>query len=397
MDYFKVYDKICRVLQQYTQVNNANMFRLTDPISMGIKKNNELIVFITLHTISHKQIPARELNEMKNKYPQLTYYIQTEGNSFLWYNYETRESQLSQFEDMMAILKNRIIRIDDDEKDSNESYDFHSLSQLSLMEGIEWYSFGGKDILIYDDHRTILDVIFEAHKINYFDGVIPNIITFDYHEDCCPVLPKTDLLRKIGVVDLKQASSRQFWSFVNFDLSKVDDDWISAAQKLNLAKDVVIIGNEANNNVDNNKPISEDNQTEYHIYSIPHLSFSLGNRGCLGDSFITEPYYEDIRDCLGYKDGSFNPTHPFILDFDLDCFSTICREHIMAWPEQLFVEEFIDNNCVYTFVKQMIQKAAFITICREPGCCGGNGESFKILRYLDKYFFNNSLKTTIIR
>jgi len=34
-----------------------------------------------------------------------------------------------------------------------------------------------------------------------------------------------------------------------------------------------------------------------------------------------------------------------------------------------------------------------ITISREPGCCGGMGESNKILQYIDRYWFKGALKT----
>ena len=65
----------------------------------------------------------------------------------------------------------------------------------------------------------------------------------------------------------------------------------------------------------------------------------------------------------------------------------------MAWPEKIFREEFIDSLQVRCVMKELIKRATFITISREPGCCGGYGECHKILELLDKYFFEGTLKT----
>lgn len=55
------------------------------------------------------------------------------------------------------------------------------------------------------------------------------------------------------------------------------------------------------------------------------------------------------------------------------------------------------GTCLSTQLNRLISRSQFITICREPKCCGGPGESNKILGYLDKYFFNGSLRTVPIR
>jgi len=397
MEFLKVYDKICSVLQKYTQVNDANMFRINDPTDIGIKKNNELIVFIKLGTLNHKVIPQKEVADLKLKYPHLSIYSLTDGNNFMFYDYDDNKNGIHGFDSMMNILADKIVRLQVDVLSEIKDDKILSLDYLSNYTGIESYNYNGKKIFVFDDHRTTLAILFEAYRLGVFEGKAPNLITFDYHEDCCKVKSKSELLKKIGVSSLLKANSRQFWSFVEFDLSKVDDDWIAAAQELNLIKDVVIIGNEANSNVDNNAIIKDEDGNDHRIYSIPHLSSSLGNRGCLGDSFIKEPYYRDIRDCLGCHNDLFNPSYPFVLDFDLDCFSTDCRGYTIAWPELMFINEFEKNEKVNYFLKEMVEKASFITISREPGCCGGLGESNRILQYLDRYFFDGNLKTFKIR
>jgi len=65
----------------------------------------------------------------------------------------------------------------------------------------------------------------------------------------------------------------------------------------------------------------------------------------------------------------------------------------MAWSEIIFDERYVDNYKVKDMIDCLINRATLITICREPGCCGGIGESNKILSYLDRYFFNGELHT----
>ncbi len=83
--------------------------------------------------------------------------------------------------------------------------------------------------------------------------------------------------------------------------------------------------------------ISEDG-ISHKTYSISHLSHSLGCRGCLGDNIIKEPYYQDVRDIMQFHQEWFDggEVKPFVLDFDLDCFSTECREKLYSWPEAIF-------------------------------------------------------------
>lgn len=56
-------------------------------------------------------------------------------------------------------------------------------------------------------------------------------------------------------------------------------------------------------------------------------------------------------------------------------------------------DKYVGDFKVHTVMNRLITEATLITICREPSCCGGIGESNKILSYLDKYFFNEGLQT----
>lgn len=269
------------------------------------------------------------------------------------------------------------------------------LYELSWRTNINTYTFDDKHIIVYDDHRTLLNILFEAKKLGEFPET-PNLVYFDLHDDACTLLPKSQLLERIGVADLSEATSKQFWSFVEFDLGVLDDDWLLAGMELDLIKNTILIGQEENHHIQDmrGRYVSEDG-IEHELYSISHLKYSLDGRGCLGDNIIKEPYYQNVRDIMQYHQGHFDAedVKPFVLDFDLDCFTTECREKTYAWPEDIFRNEYYESHNARYFMENLLHRASFITICREPGCCGGIGEANKILNYLDRYFFDGALNT----
>lgn len=281
-----------------------------------------------------------------------------------------------------------------------------SLGQLSLRSNIETYIYDGKYIIVYDDHRCLLNVLFEAFKLGMFTSC-PNIIYFDRHDDACnPNIKKSELFERWGVTELKDVSSPNFWSFVEFDLGHLDDDWLLAGMELGLINNAVVIGPQDNSNILtlNNHFVSTDDYI-HEIYSISHIKSSIGCRGCLGDSVIKEPYYNAVRNIFEYNQPPYGRyykfsdevTSPFVLDFDLDCFTTECEDKLYAWPESIFRRMYYDKSEVTYFMRDLISRSQFITICREPSCCGGIGESNKILEYLDRYLFEGNLGTMPIK
>ena len=281
-----------------------------------------------------------------------------------------------------------------------------SIYGLSNHTNIEVYSFHDKYIILYDDHRSILNVLFETKKLGLF-STTPNIIFFDKHDDACnPQINAKDLFEKWGIERIEDVSSRDFWSFVEFDLSGLDDDWLLAGMELGLINHAVVIGQTENSNMRDLNNLFESSDGEVHeLFDIYHLNYSLGSRGCLGDNVIKEPYFENVRNIFEYNQPPYGRydkfskevTNPIVLDFDLDCFTTECENNVYAWPEAIFREKYYDNETVQYFMYRLIERSTFITICREPKCCGGLGESNKILGYLDKYFFDGWLKMAPIK
>jgi hypothetical protein len=248
------------------------------------------------------------------------------------------------------------------------------------------------DVFIYDDHRWILNVLFALYK----DGVeTPNLIYFDAHDDAVLLYrKKSELLKLIGAESLDEATEKQFGAFVDYDLSTFDDDWVTVAAELNLIKDAVCIGNRYNDNIKNSHKglyRSEDG-IEHRLYELRvDLASEKGNRGSLGD--LARHEFDEIRE---FMDNVVNST--FILDFDLDCFThDVSGGLVIPWFKHSF-EKYILNDCKSElFIKQLLDNAKVITIAREPDCCGGIGNSNKILQMVDEYFFKGALNTSLIR
>ena len=252
---------------------------------------------------------------------------------------------------------------------------------------------GKKDVLVYDDHRTLLNILFEIQKNKWIDGV-PNLIYFDQHDDS--VVPRNisiaERMAKFGNRKIQDIKSKEFWGYTEFELSTLDDDWVTAAFDFNLINDAVCIGVEKDGNVRYTNERYADADTKHLLLTMSHLGWEVGNRGQLGDTFKQDEIYVYLRRLFHFNTKEPNKC-PYILDFDLDCFATDCLDRTIAWPETIFYDKYVGDFKVHTVMNRLITEATLITICREPSCCGGIGESNKILSYLDKYFFNEGLQT----
>lgn len=249
-----------------------------------------------------------------------------------------------------------------------------------------------KDLILYDDHRTLLNVLFEYRRKS---KNTPNLIYFDQHDDA--VVPWALTIQERQSIfegkRIEDISEREFWAYSEFDLSILDDDWLTTAMDFNLIKDAVCIGVIKDNNVAAINQRYVNQEPSHELFTMGHLDWEVGNRGKLGDTFIENEENLYLRKLFQYNaDDEYCETE-FILDFDLDCFATDCMDKVIAWPREIFFNKYVKNNDAYELMKSLIRRASLITICREPECCGGLGESNKILSYLDDYFFEGSLHT----
>ncbi|MBR6081823.1 MAG: hypothetical protein IKP62_02725 [Salinivirgaceae bacterium] len=274
------------------------------------------------------------------------------------------------------------------------------INDLSQRANVMTFRYLEKTIVLYDDHRWILNVLFSLKEGGFWGDKTPNIIYFDKHDDAAKLFPNTiDIIKQYNRKE--QKSLRDFLTLVEFDLNPYDGDWVTAGMELELIDNVVCIGTDFkyNRNISiwDNNIYETQNGIEHKGFCINHLKSEIGYQGIIGD---TEKYNQDVRDIFGYKgeNAELKPDNPYVLDFDLDCFTTECRDKTFAWPKGIFKNEYADdkNLSLSHFIQNLKSNASIITICREPNCCGGLGESNKILGYLDTYFFEGALGTTPI-
>lgn len=221
-------------------------------------------------------------------------------------------------------------------------------------------------VIIYDDHRTLLNVLYYARMKNILRDAV-QLIFFDYHDDAKPANTKTlDKLRRIPIAE---KNFRDFWNIVEFDLSELDDDWLWAGMDYGLISNAVRVAGEEDSNV---KKLNETfrNQHQLDLWKWEDLC---------GKAYEIFDQIEDSKRL------------PYVLDFDLDCFTDYNIGSKMAWSDDKFNSMFEDAAATRYVIRRFAQNAEFITICREPDCCGGILESTKILYYLDRYVFDQKL------
>lgn len=273
-----------------------------------------------------------------------------------------------------------------------------NINDLDQMANIERFEYKGIPIFLYGDHRYILMVLFEAMRTGFFKDP-PNLLYFDKHDDARPLDDNT--FNKISLIlesGLSSITSRRFNNFVEYDIREYDDDWVTVGLELGLIANIVNIGCKENWNLEELKTHEyvDKKGGNHNVFAISHLPDVLNRHGgCLGDIALKE--FGPLRNILGvnpYENVIFpEPYSPFILDFDLDCFTTSCEDKLYAWPEEIFRRIYSQQSESGYFLHSLIRKASIITICMEPSYCGGLGESFKILSYLDKYQFEGVLGT----
>lgn len=256
----------------------------------------------------------------------------------------------------------------------------------------------GQMVVIYDDHRWLLNVLFVASK--HIER--PNLITFDAHDDAAQCEKKSVLLRQIGVDELQNATAKQFGAFVDYDQRSDDGGWLTTAMELNLVDSVVNVGNRHSHNLEemNGIYVSEDG-IEHNVFEMSQdLEYELGSRGKLGDT-CREEECRALRDLFGiehYYKGAYSMAikEPYIIDFDLDFFTMSSDdEPTHGWTERVFNKHFPEYSEQDLFIRKLIRNAHIITICREPDYCGSLGDSNRILSLLDRYYFEGQLGTDV--
>ncbi len=270
---------------------------------------------------------------------------------------------------------------------------------------------GGKRVVIYEDHRYYVFVLWHAAFSAKIITPPINVVCFDRHADFKDLMPTT----KEKLARLKErADPAQILQAVEWDLSIDDGDWLKAAMELGLVGDAILVG--VHSEVTLEQAVKHCrgtyrtlNDGEHTVYSVGHLWDGLNHQGCLSDG----AYFEELHtiwDALGwnplptYKGGFVETSkngRQVALDFDLDCFSHIPFDGlpIRAWPENDFVQLFArESNATYTpgwtsqtFAMELARRSPFISIAKESQCCGGMTESQRILEVVSRHLLTPAL------
>jgi len=256
------------------------------------------------------------------------------------------------------------------------------------------------DVIVYEDHRTILNVLFLLRKENR-DSFPLNIVLFDNHDDACT--PSKDALKIISKFNRKEPSLRDFWSFTEFDLKGMDDDWVKAGMELGLIENFFLF-----NATESSLSFQQDYRTKSYgikrLYNIGTVWDALAHRGRLYD-VVKHAEFGELWSDFGWvydkESGRFNfqPVRPFVLDFDLDCFSTTVLDKRIAIPKELLNNKFEDEHrpshhyyfTYQSFVQDLINKSAITTLCFENNFCGGFNQAHEIFKIVDDLFFDGEI------
>lgn len=268
-------------------------------------------------------------------------------------------------------------------------------SYLASRTNVIVRHWNGIPIVIYDDHRWLLNVLYAMQKYNY---EIPNLIFFDAHDDYGSVnLNGADLLKKMEVNKWDEVDERKFLDFVEFEADPDDGNWLRIACELDMVNDVALIGGEESSSIyQDTIHKSSLSGKDHRIYKFSQDLNSLYDHGGKFDSGSWEVGYQ-IPQFFSMEKGQpdTNTMAPYIVDFDLDYFSIqIVDKYRIPWSQATFDYMYSKYDIGFNFIMSLLVNAKVITICREPAYCGGLGNAHQILWLLDNNFFNSELGTT---
>lgn len=272
-----------------------------------------------------------------------------------------------------------------------------------LVELDDWQKISGLSVesYLHKDHRyCLIPALNKKLKDDKFQPI--TLIGFDFHHDTCS--PSDAALEKLskfkGSVELET-----FVKFVDEELKKNDDDWIKAGMELGIIDNAIIFG--VKQTIQNRVSVYTDQGGKEHkivlLHQTPGEMFSF--KGGLSDLAL-DYEFADIWQILGWKldastkKFSLNETSQnYWLNIDLDCFIIDWESYTFPWEEIVFNDRFKKDESYgaakgwtgVKFIEEVLKKANLLTICTEPGCCGGINNSQIILERVNKYMFNNEM------
>lgn len=310
-----------------------------------------------------------------------------------------------------------------------------TMSRLSHRANYDVFSVREKPLVLYEDHRSLVFVLWHAlHAAKVIDRA-PLLIYFDGHDDAKPVTGTA--LARVRELRAGAPTAREIFDFVEWELSPLDDDWLIAAMELGLVGDAICIGASCTPNLESEADLDAEAvesarriremfsgttaQDEPHrilppragelcakyvdhrgnthrIWLLPHLWKALATRGALEDAFRAD-YFGSLWEALDWDPGNswFKGTKglaPVVLDVDLDCFAISAEGETFAWPARFFrrfSKQSATGRSALDFLAGLEHRVAFRTVARESPYCGGTAESENILASLDQVLWGGEL------
>lgn len=272
------------------------------------------------------------------------------------------------------------------------------MKDLSLRSNVIKRMAYGKNVFIYEDHRYVLNIIFQAFKKNVLTEPV-TLIYFDKHDD-----GKNPISDPNKIKDYRKVlpSEQEFWSFTEWEISPMDDDWIKTGMELGLIGDAILIGcHNPFNFGDFSNQYIDHMGIKHNIYNVGTIWSGLSFQGWLTDQAQTYKY-SPIWDLIGLDEHeNFHLSQEkkktkFIVDFDLDCFTTNLEGFTIPFPKEIFYKLFETYNNYSNikpadFLINLISESEFVTIARESDFCGGIQNNSIIFNNINEVIFENQL------
>lgn len=272
-----------------------------------------------------------------------------------------------------------------------------SIDEISQRANINHKITSSKNVVIYEDHRTILNVLFLLKEKQEIEEPL-DLVMFDNHDDFCDPSPLA--LKKV-ISFLKKPTKEKLYNIVEFDLNPLDDDWVKFGMELGLIGNVFLFNSDESNVHFREEYITKKFGTKY-LYNLGDVWTALGYHGILNDPVKRE--YQQLLADFGWEfiEGKYRFSQnkrKYVFDIDLDCFSTRILDKTIAIPEEIIIKRLTElsypsYHYYYTsqnFMKDLIKDSELVTLCYENGCCGGIREAHKIFNMVDYVLFDNEL------
>jgi len=234
----------------------------------------------------------------------------------------------------------------------------------------------GTPVVIFDDERAVLTALWEARLLGWFQRR-PLLIRLDAHHDQWPLEPAAE---QAWLTAIQRGSRREIAMSVEFDIGCDDADWVRAAAVAQLTGDVVTFYL-----TEKPDPAPLPGVSSVLLGRISAELDQAGGRLAAGSDLVIPGW--DARTAR------FGGDFDYVLSIDLDAFSTTSGS---PWPAAELAAELTAGRPsggarVCDVLSALAERAALVTIAREPAYCGGDLAAAGILRALDDGVFGGAL------